>query len=538
MAERNTLKIGDLVEHRNGSIGRVESIWPEINKPPYVYINGISSYDTSDGYETDFSFISGEPAISSAAHPLDYRRKLLEKSIGNLFSNPIDRGSWERRLYDTVFCPNKDTKWFWRSLACGANNPRAISYAVSKDIIDNDKRRKSSSWNKFLSGIAKEYGLDLCDSDIKAISSYMGGFFPTNYTLDFRVVYGQDVVSMYCEKKFGSCMYNCREFLQFYAINPDSVGLLCLYENNDLISRALLWKTKCGATVMDRVYPTDNSPHYKMMVDYAVSQGWDYRTKGGDYIFKSKRTDYEVGMLTSELFPYMDSFQYSNDNPRGTTVTLNTESGYIDFCDTAGGYCGRIPEPCNMCGVVSGSNERCYLWGGNNQRTFCMTCLESKLSYLNYWIRLVGSVRNVRNILTGFTNTMEICGYVENSEVSTCKRCHCKSLTTDILNDHCLRHDCETQSEYNTRMGITTNEPVTGTGEQNEQELPAGFPMVSYPGESPINVQPTETFLPSNTENLSLWGRSHYVPFVHCPCELCVEARSGLLSQPGFTIPV
>lgn len=532
MEEPRKLKVGDLVEHKvNGAVGRVESVWPD-GKHSYIYVK--CTLRSLDGLEDKFSFISDTPPVPTSEVCLEMRRSMLENAVSSLYSS-YRRSPPIAKFYDSIFTGINPNKWFWGSLACSAKNPRTISYAPSKEFVDNDKRRRGCSWNKFLSTRAVEYGLELVTEDIDTIACFMGGYFATSYSIDFEILSGQDVIETYCDKEFGSCMWNDRSYLEFYAINPQSVSILRCIQNGNLCARGLVWKTNCGATVLDRVYPTDNGPHYNTMIGYAKSQGWDYRVRSGDNLFASGRRDYFVDMDTSpdNYFPFIDSFQFTDDEPTGSMVTLNTERGFINFSSTEGSWMGKIPKPCVSCGEQLQSCESIYVGSTDTWVTYCRSCRDRLVRQLVYEIRGPRTTRYPR----GFGNSRYFSEWFPINECSNCNRCGRTTLSIHNAGTHCLA--CETDAEYLTRMGvdtqaeITTNEPVATSTTWTTQAESILFDS----GQLQNFVQSQEAILPSNLSDCTLWGRNGTFPFLDCDCPACGEARGRLLSQPGFLPP-
>jgi hypothetical protein len=107
-------------------------------------------------------------------------------------------------------------------------------------------------------------------------------------------------------------------YTNFYAINPEKVGLL-LFDN----LRALIWTTDEGKTVLDRIYPAN---HWRIepLLKWSKSQGYvttRYNDKGYDYDYYEENnrhlTDRRSYTVTMKLFrdkdgeltfPHLDTF--------------------------------------------------------------------------------------------------------------------------------------------------------------------------------------------------------------------------------------
>ena len=84
----------------------------------------------------------------------------------------------------------------------------------------------------------------------------------------WKVIHGEEIRDAYHSTGYaantGTLRYSCmsgkeaQKYLDIYVKNPDKVGLLVLYNaQNELVGRALVWKTLQDNTYMDRVYGTD-----------------------------------------------------------------------------------------------------------------------------------------------------------------------------------------------------------------------------------------------------------------------------------------
>jgi len=170
---------------------------------------------------------------------------------------------------------------------------------------------------------------------------------------DFKIVSGKDIKHWYDEDNYtvccgsslnNSCMKRNPEYMELYAINPDKIKMLCLFDDDGYLKgRALVW-TEVNAelfevtdnnkyqsaynikekgvekevVLMDRVY-VSNDKDTELFIDYAKKEGWMYKDrqsydddvrlwyKGKKYIAKLT----VIGLDTDvSCWPYVDTLSY------------------------------------------------------------------------------------------------------------------------------------------------------------------------------------------------------------------------------------
>lgn len=244
--------------------------------------------------------------------------------------------------------------WFWSSVAESHDSPRLVSYATEKRYYDNDKRRKHSTWAKFLKGPAKKLGgLSLSQEEILYVSELIGDTFPDTYDYHFEFIRGEGIYEAYRDITH-SCMSR-KPYVRWFEQAPDKVSLVAILQGNAAVGRALLWTADDGSRIVDRIYPSDGGPHIAALHRYAEEQGWDYKTRQNmdDLNLKSGRSDYRITMPSSDWgYPYLDTFKYSESDPRfGDSIVLQAdEATALHFVDTEGGYRDNR-KSCYACNV-------------------------------------------------------------------------------------------------------------------------------------------------------------------------------------------
>lgn len=377
----NTIKVGSLVETLYGSVGRVFDI-----TPANARIELVASATHVTHSLSRLRLLSNDPP-SEIAKPtelnLPARRKVLIDTLYRI---------WRDTHHDSIgrFLEyTRTAHWFWQTLACSISKPNRISYALAPEYVDNDKRRRSNTFGSFLRNVAPEHGLTL--TDIREVDKLLTLGFADLYNYEFEIVSGNDIIEAY-DNGPESCMagasFNGISFLQWYADNPDRIRLLKILRNGEYIGRALIWKTDCGATVLDRIYPSDQGPHIAAAICYADDQGWDYRTNHhcADAI-TAHRKIYQCTLPANRhnLYPYIDSFKYT-DAIKGPSVVLNTKGGTIIFASTNGDWSGFENVnlgPCIRCNVdVYTCDHRTI-----NEDVYCRPCYSKVINGFDWCVK-------------------------------------------------------------------------------------------------------------------------------------------------------
>ncbi len=213
--------------------------------------------------------------------------------------------------------------------------PTYLSSDKSKWLAGAD--RMVTKYGKGVRKILAEYPIKIPDYLIEIICNKLKA--KHTFVGDFKVVSGEDIKYWYDGRNYaldtslgslaGSCMkyQNCQPYMDFYVQNANKVKMLICTHMNKLLSRALIWTTDCGATILDRIYGTDK--YINAMINYGNNAGY----------IRKKRQSYEEATtwvtptgqvieqdyyITTKIYPfqklpYMDTF-YACDVV-GTTNT-------------------------------------------------------------------------------------------------------------------------------------------------------------------------------------------------------------------------
>jgi hypothetical protein len=383
-------KQGMLVLARPGIVGRIGRMFPGSREMQVCSISGWDGYHPVE----EVTLLSAEPRTEEKGRPFLERRQQLMNNISRAHMRCLDAGDDEgkrliQKLWDCLHrSVSRPDYWFWSTVAESLDDPRKISYAPDMLFIDNDTRRRYCSMKKFLKGAVQREYCDFTEEEIERLANLVGQHFPSDYNYDFEVVTGQGVVDGYVYgEHWGSCMHRCSDYLQFYAVNPEKVGLVKISQGGSYMGRAIIWTTDTGERVVDRTYPSDNGPHTRALHDWAEAQGFDYKTSQSccDGYLKSKREDYVVTMKPSPngQYPYIDTFKHTDDDPEDSdTIRLHVESG-SDYCfnSTCGSYeGGRDRCTCSNCGDAIDEDEAEY----DGDDAYCGSCHRDIFVSLDY----------------------------------------------------------------------------------------------------------------------------------------------------------
>lgn len=194
---------------------------------------------------------------------------------------------------------------------------------------------------KELMNIDLEYGIQ----DIEKIHNYYLSYQSGKH-LSVEVVSGEKILEGYKRDNYifsksslgGSCMTDQLDFLKIYTQNPDTIQMVIVKMYDKIAGRALLFKTKCGKTVIERAYICD---------EWVNSKFAEIQKKNG-YHRPNDNMEVDVNIKDIELWPYLDTFYFmvkSEDNtkarlftnaPRGKSYIIRYTDGGINPNDNGG----------------------------------------------------------------------------------------------------------------------------------------------------------------------------------------------------------
>ena len=284
-----------------------------------------------------------------------------------------------------------------------------VSYASKPEHKYDNKRRKRIKLGRY---IRKHLGMgpdELCDEDLHTLTSRVVGVTADNASV--RIVRGEDIIFAYSRETGGhSCMtgYCNRHLIEMYADNPDVVGLAI----HDLFgsARALVWNTEQGATVLDRVYGSDEAT--EVMRAWAEASGVVLRNHNGPPRGTEFDDEFSVTLDRPENYPYADSFRYMIIE--GTKVHLYTKHPgtydvlVLDCTD------GDAVPACAECQDAVDDDSAVV-----DGVSYCSTCLEvlfTACSACGRWVERTVEVWSAE----GRINMCSICAMELADECSVC----------------------------------------------------------------------------------------------------------------------
>lgn len=300
-----------------------------------------------------------DPQVFSKA-PLCERRNRLAQNLARARDN-LPRTEQDSRslLYGVrraiLDCTDRDGsaisseyQWFWLSVAESTDDPRQVSWAERIQSFDNDPHRKRGRWSVFLKK-AREYGLDVSDEEAGKVSYLVGTHFPRDYNLTYEIVRGQAVLDAYNDSKGPHSCMKGQPFTEFYAANPDKVGLVKLSRGGQYFGRALLWTLDepQGRIFLDRIYPSDGGDHIEWLKDIARVNGWIYKTEqtyGNCLSEDDLRLQVSMDVTAVSTYPYMDTLCYATDTLGEGEIILsnrNQSAFEVDMTSTDGIWPGE-----------------------------------------------------------------------------------------------------------------------------------------------------------------------------------------------------
>jgi hypothetical protein len=188
------------------------------------------------------------------------------------------------------------------------------------------------------------------DSHIEQFSNaYKAIYQINNNIINLEIVKGDDIIKYYHENNQvnrgplgSSCMRHseCSKYIEFYKI--DCVSLVVLKYGNKVAARALLWDMP-NFKLMDRIYSSEDwqifvFKKWASLNGYLCKHIQGHREKDCFEINSKVYTlplFIELDKNENGLFPYLDTFSYTNDFKKFKTWE---EPGDFKLCSTRGDY--------------------------------------------------------------------------------------------------------------------------------------------------------------------------------------------------------
>ena len=178
-----------------------------------------------------------------------------------------------------------------------------------------------------------------------------------------------------------SCMKG-KKWVKLYGLTPENIQLLVIRSNKSkaVLTRALVWTTDCGLTLIDRPYGLNSIAKLMIMTwakengAYLVSDHWS-QVPDSNLLYD---VDDECITINTGMgkygFPYMDTFYYTNDNPYcDEIITISGYSGDYSLDNVYGEINGLNRTSCEWCNEGCSDDDLCYVESAN--ASVCPDCL-------------------------------------------------------------------------------------------------------------------------------------------------------------------
>jgi hypothetical protein len=164
------------------------------------------------------------------------------------------------------------------------------------------------------------------DTDIEHFVNYWKSYFMNSEDVKIQIVQGEDIKKWYWKKYYHQLSYNsslgkscmaskeCQDFFDIYIKNPEVCQMIIMLdENEQLITRALLWTDEGGQKIVDRIYYMN--PHLeKLLIKWVRKNIPDAIIYGEDFFAGNapKETKIKLKEWKFKHYPYLDTFSTLN----------------------------------------------------------------------------------------------------------------------------------------------------------------------------------------------------------------------------------
>jgi hypothetical protein len=248
------------------------------------------------------------------------------------------------------------------------NKDAIMAVDETLDKVWNATSRTNMKVGRIVRALLTKAGISVTDNElVEFVNLYKSTFDVINDAFSkFELVNGSEISYWYSAEHYesetsslgNSCMANVdSDFFDIYVENKDVCSLLILYSNDGEIEngkfksskirgRALVWKTTCGDTFMDRIY-TINDSDIDLFKQYCVDKNWWHKKSQGTSSFlnlkrgsSEKEASYVVNLRNSNFdhYPYLDSLMFLNRDSGELSNSAELISAEIVLNSTSGEY--------------------------------------------------------------------------------------------------------------------------------------------------------------------------------------------------------
>jgi hypothetical protein len=225
------------------------------------------------------------------------------------------------------------------------------TFSYSKNSEDADEKRVRTTLGRILRRQVK-LTPDMARDDVlaKAADIIIRTIW-TNQTPEVEMLKGEDIVDAYRDYSGDSCMAgdSC-EYVFIYSQNPNTVRLMAVFVDGCCVAKALVWNTREGDKILDRVYHEDGYRNCSQSIIREAEKNGIF-VAGNPY---SRNNSYKRTVLLDiskcETLPYFDSFRFVKSNilvngrPHIITGNYESDSDIYTMCDTDGDCVNECPH--------------------------------------------------------------------------------------------------------------------------------------------------------------------------------------------------
>jgi hypothetical protein len=267
-----------------------------------------------------------------------YFKPEISPDLQNLLQDISSKSSYARILLEGRIPLDEIVEEPVNYLGISISDPSKLSYLtrdrfekISQDEIWSSSKRYQTKPSGVISKIFRKIDYQEMEIFIDSIKSH-GSKLHTQ----FSIATGEEILWWYDEESYdkrthgslnSSCMKHksCQRFFDLYTRNSGTIDLLILRDKvfGTLLGRALLWEVDGGLKIMDRIYTTNDSVYRGLFKDFALENGYLYRTEQSWnsslwFMVDGKRQYLELSVKldTTDVhnFPYLDTFKFVDLN--------------------------------------------------------------------------------------------------------------------------------------------------------------------------------------------------------------------------------
>ena len=191
---------------------------------------------------------------------------------------------------------------------------------------DEQNQKNWAKVGRIIRKLLHKNNLEVGDKDIEIFVNYWKSFFMNPEDVKFRIVSEEEIRKWYFKgnyhplsKKsplYKSCMAKgeCQKYFDIYCQNPEVCQMIIMLDEEDkLMARALIWTTKEGKKIVDRIYYMN--PHLeKHLIKWIKEVEPEALIYNEDFFAGNapKGTLIQLKKWKFKKYPYLDTFSILN----------------------------------------------------------------------------------------------------------------------------------------------------------------------------------------------------------------------------------